>query len=331
MTTNASTARSGALADGAIDTHAHVYPAAYLDLLEECGADPSTTAIARNLGADSSDADLSERLRWMDAAQVGVQVLAVTPQSPSLPDPSASAVAARWINDEYDRIRRAHPDRFLLYGALPLPHVEASLRELERIAGGEGVVGISLPAVLPDGASPADAAFEEVWAALDALGTVVNIHATGSGARSPLITDWGLDWVNGAPVEDAIATLQLMKAGIPQRFPRLTLHIAHLAGDLPFLVRRLEDNYEDWNAFPASPSTTLASLMVDAAKFSEPSLRMTAEVLGASRIMVGSDHPYFQREKYVRAVDYVRSAQLDDEAITGILRGNAERLYGGRI
>lgn len=33
----------------AIDTHAHFYPAFYLDALEAAGADPASTAIARGL------------------------------------------------------------------------------------------------------------------------------------------------------------------------------------------------------------------------------------------------------------------------------------------
>ena len=59
--------------------------------------------------------------------------------------------------------------------------------------------------------------------------------------------------INGAPVEDAIAVLQLLKADIPARFPGVRLHIAHLAGDLAFLAQRIEDNDEDWKAFAPSP------------------------------------------------------------------------------
>ena len=75
-------------ASRAIDVHAHVYPAVYLDRLEEIGVDPATTAIARDLGADSTDADMSARLKLMGQAGVETQVLAVTPQSPSGVEPA---------------------------------------------------------------------------------------------------------------------------------------------------------------------------------------------------------------------------------------------------
>lgn len=323
---------AAALAPGAIDTHAHVYPAAYLDLLEAGGRDPRTTGIARSLGADSNEADIGARLALMDEAGVGVQVLAATPQTPSLDDPAAAGEAARMVNDEYLRLHRAHPDRFLLYLALPLPHAVESVAELGRVLDDPalrgGVVGVSVPTVLPGGQVLSDPRLDPVWAALDARGAVVNVHPTGSGACSPLLTDHGLEWVNGAPVEDATATLHLLAADIPGRFPRIRFHVAHLGGDLPFLARRLEDNYEDWDAFPASPLQTLRGFHFDAANFHEPSLALTAETFGADTLLAGSDFPYFQGEKYRRALDYIRTSRLSAEDRAGVLRENALRLYG---
>lgn len=88
----------------------------------------------------------------------------------------------------------------------------------------------------------------------------VNIHTTGSGAHSTMIQGAGLEWVNGAPVEDATAVLQPLKE------------------DMPFLAQHIED----WGALPALPCTD------------------AAEYYGATQVLAGSDHPYFQEEKYVR-------------------------------
>lgn len=158
---------------GTIDTHAHVYPAAYLDQLEKTGVRPETTAITGGPRADSTDEDLSTHLRWM-----------------TVPRPRR----------RYSRSPRR-----------------------------------SRPAV------------------------------------SPMIVDHHLEWVNGAPVEDAIAVLQLLKAGIPNRYPNLRFHIAHLVGDLPFLAQRIEDKYADRGAFPALPLQMLRRMWFDAASFHQPS------------------------------------------------------------
>jgi len=318
---------SNGIRAGAIDTHAHVYPGAYLARLEQIGVDPATTAIARNLHADCTETDIQRRLDWMDRAGVAMQVLAVTPQLPAGPDGASSLEAARMINDEYARLVAEHPGRFLAYAALPIPHVAEALTEMARALEELGMVGVSVTTVLREQTSLVDPRLDELWQELDDRGAVVNIHPTGSGCHSPMITDHQLEWVNGAPVEDATATLQLLKADIPRRYPNVRFHIAHLGGDLPFLAQRIQDNYEDWHAFPASPRDTLRGIWFDAANFHEPSLRLAVETYGAERIIAGSDHPYFQDEKYLRAFEYIRTSKLDGRDISRILRENAEGLY----
>ena len=304
----------------AIDTHAHVYPARYLDMLEEAGVDPSTTKIARGMNADSTAGDMDRRIEWMDRAGVQRQILAVTPQVP------VNAATASWINDEYQRLIGSYPGRFAAYGALPLPDVDAALTELPAVFD-RGFLGVSLPTVFADGTTLDDERFTPLWRELDERNAVVNIHPTGSGACSPLIADKGLSWVNGAPVEDATAVLQLLKAGIPSRFPGIRFHIAHLGGDLAFLFQRIEDNYADWDAFPQSPQESLRRFYFDAANFYEPALRLAVEAYGPAQILAGSDHPYFQDEKYIRAFSYIRGAALPEDIRAGILVHNAERLY----
>lgn len=313
--------------DQAIDTHAHVYPARYLEFLVAHGRSESAVAIARGLGADSGASDMAARIEWMDRAGVAMQVLAVTPQSPYLPARQDAVAAARMINDEYARIMAEYPGRFVAYGALPLPHVEASVAEAKRVLAMPGFVGISMSTVIDEDAFLDAEWLEPVWEVLDSCQAVVNIHPTGCGALSPMISGARLEWVNGAPVEDATATLQLLKADVPRRFPNITFHVAHLGGDLPFLAQRIEDNFEDWGAFPASPLAQLRHMYFDAANFHEPSLRLAAETFGFEQLLAGSDYPYFQEEKYVRAFSYIRDSLLAGDAVEAILHGNAQRLY----
>ncbi|WP_276922792.1 hypothetical protein [Corynebacterium pyruviciproducens] len=42
-------------------------------------------------------------------------------------------------------------------------------------------------------------------------------------------------------------------------------------------------------------------------------MALAAETFGVSQLMGGSDFPYFQEEKYVRAFDYVRTSRFADE------------------
>lgn len=309
-----------------IDTHAHVYPVDYLNYLDAHGTPEGSTKIAKGIGADSSAEDMQVRLEWMDRAGVKAQVLAVTPQSPALPEAEHAAYAARMINERYIEIAEKYLGRFYNYAALPLPHVDAALKELEWIENSGEFCGIGLPTLLAQQPYLSESYLDPVWSYLNERGMVVNIHPTGCGVNSQWLLDHHLEWVNGAPLEDATATLELLKADVPRRFPKITFRVAHLGGDLPMLAQRIEDNYEDWDAFPASPNETLRHFYFDAANFHEPSLALATETLGLSQLMGGSDFPYFQKEKYIHAFDYVRKSRFSEEEKKQILWSNAVRL-----
>ncbi|MDY2941484.1 MAG: amidohydrolase family protein [Varibaculum sp.] len=316
-----------------IDTHAHLYPARYLDFLESIGIDASSITIARNLRADDSDTDLSARLQMMDNAGVERQILSATPQLPMAATPGGanaadSASAARMINDIYAEVVASNPDRFNAYGAIPLPFVAESLAEISYIFDELGFLGVAINTFVGAYGALTDAAYTPVFEELDRREAIVYIHPAGQSAGCQTVIDNGFTWVNGAPMEDAIATLQLLKADYPYRFPNIRFHIAHLGGDLAFLSQRIEDNYTDWGAFQHSPRVTLRNLWFDSANFYAPSLRLALETYNPEHIMAGSDYPYFQDDKYTRAFSYIRDSGASPELIEQVLSGNAQHLYG---
>ncbi|ARR54952.1 hydratase [Rhizorhabdus wittichii DC-6] len=308
-----------------IDTHAHLWPVDYLDYLEKHGA--PGVAIARNIRATDSEQDLQARFAMMDAAGVAKQVLSASPQILQTPDAAACATGARMINDTYADLVRRHPDRFLAYGAVPLPHVAEAIAEARRCIEQLGFAGIALTTLIAN-RTIADPAYLPFYAELDRLGAILYIHPTGCGTLSPMVNDFRLEWVVGAPFEDSLATLQLLKADIPHKFPNIRFHIAHLGGVVAFLMQRIEDNYTGWKAFPRSPTAELAKMWFDTANFHGPALRCIAETFGTERLMLGSDFPYFQDELYTRIVTYVEKSGLPGATAEAILSGNAHRLYG---
>ena len=315
-----------------VDSHAHIYPARYLDKLEEIGVSPGSTAIARNMRASTEPDEMKARIEMMDTAGVDVQVLSATPQVPLVDDAGGAATAARMVNDIYRQVLEDYPGRFLAYGAIPFNHPDRALAEIRYCLDELGFVGIAINTVLDDPyAAITDDRYRPVFDELDRRGSILYVHATGAGAHSPVISERGLAWVNGAPVEDSIATLQLLQAGYPARYPDLRFHIAHLGGDLPFLSQRIEDNYEDWDAFPHSPADTLRHMWFDAANFFGGALRLSTEVFDPDKILAGSDYPYFQDDKYTRAITYIRDAGLPADTTQRILSGNAHALYGSAL
>ncbi len=312
-----------------IDTHAHLWSTQYLDklkalMLKETDKDGTSDARVDNVTNDISQ--LNARLAMMDKAGVQYQVLSATPQSPSWGSSEQATELAVMINNLYHEVITKYPERFVAYGAVPLPHVEAAIAEAKRCIQELGFKGIAINTLIKNQISLADEKFLPFYQALDEMKAVVYIHPTGCGANSPMIKDFNLHWVVGAPIEDGLAGLQLLKAGIPQKFPNIRFHIAHLGGFLPFMMQRIEDNYSDWKAFEASPWHSFKQFWFDTANFHAPALRCSCETFGAKQLMLGSDFPYFQDDKYTRAVTYIQQAGLSESDQQAILSQNARQL-----
>ncbi|MDY3100009.1 MAG: amidohydrolase family protein [Porphyromonas sp.] len=309
----------------AIDTHAHLWTKEYLDMLKEAGSEE--TDVARDLGAYIDEAQVESRLEMMDEAGVKMQVLSATPQSPEYGTEEEAVTLARYINDKYADLMEKYPDRFIAYMALPLPYVEASIAEFRRNLNRPGFKGVALNTIIRKEISPADSMFLPLYEEFNKAKTIVYFHPTGCGAKSPMVQDHGLTWVVGAPIEDLLLPLQLLKADIPGKFPFITFHLAHLGGGLAFQMQRIEDNYKDWGAFKSSPKEALGKFYYDAANFYSGALELSVKTYGASQHMMGSDFPYFRDDKYTRAVTYILNSDLTDEEKAQILHLNAELLY----
>ncbi|MDY6065417.1 MAG: amidohydrolase family protein [Finegoldia sp.] len=309
----------------AIDTHSHLWTDEYLDMLKKFGSEE--TDVARDMGAFFTIDEMDKRLEMMDKAGVEVQVISATPQSPYFGSEEETLKSAILINDTYREVLDKYPDRFLAYGAVPLPYVDTAIGEAKRLVNDLSFQGIAINTYIKD-EYPFEEKFYPFWEAVNDLNTIVYIHPTGKGACCPMVNDKGLEWVVGAPIEDMLSILHLLKSDIPYKYKNIKFHIAHLGGGIGFQMQRVEDNYEDWDAFRESPTETLShNFYFDSANFLEEALNLSVEVFGEDKILLGSDFPYFKDEKYIRAVDYIKDSRLSDRTKEKILRENAERLY----
>ncbi len=98
--------------------------------------------IAKHPVSDSI-ADIVGRLELMDAAGVEKQVLSPH-RPPYLPDEKECVHALNLLNDGYAELAHKHPDRIASYVMLPLPHIDAALKEMERGLDQLGCVGVNM-------------------------------------------------------------------------------------------------------------------------------------------------------------------------------------------
>jgi predicted TIM-barrel fold metal-dependent hydrolase len=309
-----------------IDVHAHYWTDDYLDLLVDLGL--AGAVAARGLGAGAG-AELEARLRLMDRAGVQLQVLSACPQEPYVQDREKAARAARLVNDQYAGLAGRYRDRFAAFAALPMPHLEESVAELGRALDELGLAGIALnTSVL--GRALVEPGFEPVFAELNRRGAVLYLHPAGNSACTPLIRDYHLTWMVGAPVEDTISIMQLITAGVPARYPDIKIINSHLGGALPMLVQRADDQYR-WEApdTPERPSVAARRMWYDTVGHGHvPALRCAIDSFGADRLLLGTDFPYENGDTFVRAIDYINDPQIDPDAARAILDHNASALLG---
>jgi predicted TIM-barrel fold metal-dependent hydrolase len=210
-----------------------------------------------------------------------------------------------------------------------MPHIDASIAELGRALDELHMVGVTMNTTVLDQAL-VDPQYEPVFAELDRRAAVLYLHPAGNSACTPLIRDYHLTWMVGAPIEDTISIMQLITHGIPARYPRIKIINSHLGGALPMLLQRADDQYQ-WEApdTPERPSIAARRMWYDSVGHGHvPALRCAIDSFGADRLVLGTDFRYETGDVYVRAVDYITDPGITEHEATAILEGNAAALFG---
>ncbi len=309
-----------------IDFHAHYYPTKYIDFMQRLGSQAANGAKELRAGEEQKELDL--RFQLMDAANVHKQILSMGAVTPYFEDKDQAVEAAKMANDLYADIVSRYPDRLAAFAQIPLPHIDAAIAELGRALDDLNMIGVVITTTVL-GHALADPMFEPLYAELDRRGAILCIHPAGDGARSPLITSYGLTWSLGAPVEDVIAATQLIMSSIPVRYPRMKILNPHLGGALPMLMQRLDNQYKrSVPDLPELPSVQARRMWYDTVShYYPPALRCANEALGADKLVVGTDFPYLTGESYKRSVTYITESSLSESDVHRILETSGEALF----
>ena len=311
-----------------VDVHAHYFPKAYTDLLLRIGG-RSLPEAARPMREDDP-AGIQARLQQMDEAEVQMQVLSPA-ASPPYADKAADAVAAaQLLNDSYADLATQFPDRFAAFVSLPLPHIAASLREMERGLDDLGMLGVSMTCSCFD-RSTAETEFEPLYEEMNRRGAVLNYHPIQNGICSPMINDYRFTVSVGASLEDSAIVLHLISRHVPTRYPNITYVVPHLGGIVPMLLQRLDNQAPSQHPdLPERPSATARRFYYDTVGHgSQAALLCAWKAFGADHLVAGSDYPVLLAfETYRQTFHYIRESDLPAEDVDKILNHNSQILLG---
>lgn len=210
-----------------------------------------------------------------------------------LPAP-AQVAQCRALNDWLAAFVAASPLKAA--AILPLGDPAAALAELRRCRETLGIeqfaIGTHIHGAELDVAVPG-----EIWAALAEAPGITMMHPWKTRDDDRL-HGHRLGNYLGNPFETATAAARLIFSGIVERFEHFPIMLAHGGGALPALFGRMDHG---WNAARASgaddgpslaPSVLARRFYYDTVVFSDAQLELLVRLVGADRVLPGTDSPF---------------------------------------
>ena len=266
--------------------------------------------------------EIDAKLKSMDDMGLDVAVLTHGIPGPELLGGDEADDWASRINDFLAATVEQYPDKFVAMGSIGFGTPERSIAEVNRCVNELGFKGFQLfsntnQKVLD---SPE---FMPVYRRIAELGVPMNMHPTAplntvGMAGTPMIP--GMAFI----YDTSLGAVRLLRSGLFDEAPDFRLIVPHVGGIIPYLGGRLGSSIE------SAPETTqpakhyLDKLYVDSIGHSPEALDMCYKVVGADKILLGTDHP-FGDGRHIGMVDRLDCTEPEREAI---YHGNAERLLG---
>jgi aminocarboxymuconate-semialdehyde decarboxylase len=275
---------------------------------------------------------IEQRLKEMDAMAIDMEILSINPFWYGK-DRDTAAEIVKLQNEKLAELCASRPDRFGAFASLSLQFPDLAVQQLETAVKKQRLRGAAIGgSVLGEDFS--DPKFHPVWAKAEELGAVLFIHPQSTPELGKRFK--GNGWLSntiGNPLDTTIALQHLIFEGTLDRFPGLKVLAAHGGGYLGSYAARGDhacfvspQNCNPNITLKKKPSEYVNQLYFDAMVFTPEALRHLVATVGASQIVLGTDHPISWEE---HPVDHVFATNtLSDKQKMAILGGNAARLFG---
>src|SRR5213594_4295141 len=174
----------------------------------------------------------------MDRGGVAAAMVSITNPGLWFGDKAVTSRVTRACNEYGAKLVQQHPTRFGLFAALPLPDVDATLKEIEYAYDTLKADGAHLFTSYGD-TWLGNPAYTPVMAELNRRKAVVHVHPTAPNCCrnlipdvSPGIMEYGTDTTR--------AILGVIWSGTAVRFPDIRFIWSHAGGTAPFLAGRID-------------------------------------------------------------------------------------------
>ena len=322
-----------------IDCHAHIVPPALLDairadrasfpsvkLIEEGGSlgfafagNKPTRPVSKPLS------DIAARLQWLDTNKIDRQVVGGWLDMFAYEIPIEEGLRwSRLINTHLARLAKEQP-RFVPLATVPLQD-GARAAEVLKEAHSQGFKGAMI-GTQPKGKGGVldDASLKPFWEAANSFGSIIFIHPVFESGDDR-VHDYGMANAVGRITDTLIAMSRLIYAGHVTRYSNMKV-VAGIGGAaLPYVIGRLRRNYSLDKDKLGDPDAALAAMYYDTIVQDTRTLRYLADIVGAGRIVMGSDMPFPIGD--LAPLKIVQETSFTDAERASINGGLAQKLFG---
>jgi 6-methylsalicylate decarboxylase len=307
--------RAMAAGPNRIDVHHHISPPGYIAELDPKGI----------LTRETLQWTPQQSLDLMDKGGVQVALTSITTPGLWFGDAAASRKLARLCNDYAAKLASDHPKRFGTFVNLPMPDIDASLKEIEYgldALKAEGVVFFTSYGDKWLG----DPAFDPVFDELNRRKAVIYVHPTTATCCTNV-----LKGINDSMIEYGTDTTrciaQMVLSGRSQRWADLRIIWSHGGGTMPFLLVRFTRAAKGQfrKNLPNGFIPEARRYYYDtAAVYAKAPLLALREVVGIDQIVFGTDVPWGDPAEIAR--DVAETGVFDAAELRKIDRDNALRI-----
>ena len=323
-----------------LDTHAHWFPPEWVALLEREGGN-NGVQMSRNengslamvmpgirLRANLTPPyiELALRLKMMDDARVDMHALSLTSPMVYWAPPEFGLKLSQVFNDSCAAAHLKYPGRFVGMAMLPMQAPALAVEEAKRAAALPGVRGVYM-ATHVNGKNLDEKEFWPVYEQCEKLGLPIFLHPVAPVGKERM-TKYHLGNFLGNPYESGIAAASLVFGGVMDAFPKLDVMLPHAGGSFPWLTGLMDHGTTvraECKHMTQPPSAYLRRFHYDTITHSDKILMNLIHLVGADRVVMGSDCPADM--SYTRPVDVVeRLKDLSSNERDAIVGGNAAKL-----
>ena len=310
------------MAQGVIDVHSHIITPEFVSSLEGEGR-------MMDEGFPLPKYNVESHLKWMDEAGVQTSVLTLAAPQPK------SADVVRQTNEAAASVKREHPGRFKFCAALPLPDVNAAIREAIYALDTLKADGIKL-ATNVGGQYLGTPELDTLFSFLNERKAVVILHPHRPEPvnrevmqQTPLAMQEYLS-------ETTRAVSNMISRNVLARYNNIKVVVPHCGAYLPLAIPRMKSLTFVMQANKMvgeiDYEANLRALYYDLAGAHSPEvIRMLLTITTPDHLLYGSDYPYVAPQVLTQSLARMKQYLSDETDLAPfremILYQNANQIF----